>query len=68
VAPLANLTRAYVVVLLEADRTVAGMDDPGGQVGREESTKSARCMPKVAFQPEASDTCTGAIGVPSWRK
>jgi len=54
-------------VLLEADSTVAGMDDPRRQAASS-SMKSARCMPKVAFQPQASDTSTGAIGVPSWRK
>ena len=59
----------YVAVLLEADGAVAGVDD-ARRAGwrRGSSTKSARCMPKVAFQPEASVTCTGAIGVPSWRK
>src|SRR5215203_4298637 len=31
-------------------------------------TRSARCIPNVAFQPAESVTWTGAIGVPSWRK
>ena len=35
---------------------------PAGRLAARKSTKSARCMPKVAFQPEASVTCTGAIG------
>ena len=55
-------------ILLEADSTVAGWTIPAGRLAASSSMKSARCMPKVAFQPEASDTCTGAIGVPSWRK
>ena len=35
-------TRASFAVLLEADSTVAGMDDPGGQVGSEQTRRSRR--------------------------
>ena len=51
-----------VPILPEVDRAMAGVDDP---VAANSSMKSARCMPKHAFHPAASVTCTGAIGAPS---
>src|SRR5215510_5749650 len=39
-----------------------------GKASARIATRSARCIPNVAFQPDESVTWTGAIGVPSWRK
>ena len=58
----------YVAFLLGADSTVAGMDDPGGQIGSEEIDQVGAVHAKGRVPAEASDTCTGAIDVPSWRK
>ena len=55
----------HVGVLLEADRAVAGVDDPGGQVGGEEIDEVGAVHAEGGVPAGASVTCTGAIGVPS---
>ena len=54
-----------VTSLLEADAAVSGVHHAGGNAPASISTRSARCMPNVAFQPAESVTWTGAIGAPS---
>ena len=59
----------HVAVLLEADGAVAAVDDAGGQVGGEEIDKIGAVHAEGRVPAGGSPaTCTGAIGVPSWRK
>src|SRR5688572_5164323 len=67
-APLAKRTRAMPPASSKPTARCPQRTTPAGSAAARKATRSARCMPKVAFQPEASVTCTGAIGAPSWRK
>ena len=67
-APLANDTRATSLVCSKPVPRCPVRTTPDGNALASISTRSARCMPKVAFQPAESVTWTGAIGTPSWRK
>ena len=64
-APLANATRATSPSCSKPMARWPVCTIPAGRLAARKSMKSARCMPKAAFQPEPSDTWTGAIGVPS---
>jgi len=46
---------------------VAGVDDPGRQVGGEQIDEIGAVHAEACVHPLASVTWTWAIGVPSWR-
>ena len=66
--PFANDTLATSPTCSKAMPRWPVCTTPAGRALARKSTKSARCIPKVAFQPAESVTCTGAMGAPSWRK
>ena len=72
-APFSNVTRAFPApgastgsCSNETARCPGWMRLPG-TARRSTSTRSARCMPYIAAQPEESVVMTGATLVPSWR-
>src|SRR5260221_11452819 len=67
-APFANDTRALSWSCSKPVHRRPVCTTPVGSAPAKSSIRSARCMPNVAFQPDESVTCTGAIGVPSCRK
>src|SRR6266480_2524029 len=60
--PFANDTRATSPICSQPIPRCPVRTTPGGSAAASISTRSARCMPNVAFQPEESVTWTGAIG------
>ena len=68
VLPFANVTRAVSAVCSKPTPRWSVLTTPGGSDLARNSIRSARCIPNVAFQPDESVTCTGAIGEPSLRK
>jgi hypothetical protein len=60
---IGELDAGQRAVLLEADRAVADVHDPGGQVGGEEIDEVGAVHAEGGVPARPSDTWTGAIGV-----
>jgi hypothetical protein len=66
-APFSNVTRAFSASCANDTARCPAWTRLPGTARRSTSTRSARCMPYIAAQPEESVVMTGATLVPSWR-